>query len=772
MEEQAEQTNSRFHFDFGKVFERCLFGVTLLLPIIFIPSPSVSLYSAKVALLAVVAVLFLGTFLAMTLSRGIISFPKSKFLIPIAVFPVVYFLASFFSGQPIKSIVGQVFELGTSGSILMLTMLLFVAMFSLREKVDNGIRFFNLLFVSAGVVIAHLFVRILAIGGVLPESIGSRIPNFVLGGAIDTAIFLGMVCVVLIAALNMWIAGKARYLAYAFMAISIAFVAASGFLPVVIVLGLFALVYFVYTFSWSVSGDHEMKKASFPSLFVLSACVVVLLSGSSLSGFLSNAFKINSVEVRPNLDTTVEMIGQAWQVNPILGVGPNMFKEFWDLKRPVDINVTQFWGAEFNFGSGFIPTVAITTGILGTVTILAFLFLYARAGFKAIFYTGPDLRYRQVSSTAFFSSLFLWVMAFVYVPSISLIGLAFILSGVFAGSLVSQGVVEQKTINIFRNPKANFAAVFSIIILLISSIAFGYFVIERVVATSFFNKGDVNKAIQIAPTDLYWRRVAELSLSEIGSIVSTVSSVENLNESQRIAVQNAVTGAIEGSRQAIAWNSKNYQNWFALGRVYEVLGANGISGAVENANVAYIEAQNRSPQNPAIPLAFARLKALSGDIGGARENIGKAIQLKNNYTDAYFTLAQLEVASNNIQGAIDSVEAATFIDSGNAVLYFQLGLLKYNNRDFAGAAKAFERAVELINDYANARYFLGLSYENLGRDIDAIAQFEEIQKTNPDNAEVVLILDNLRAGKSPFSNAEPPIDAEPEKRPEPPIEEN
>jgi hypothetical protein len=47
---------------------------------------------------------------------------------------------------------------------------------------------------------------------------------------------------------------------------------------------------------------------------------------------------------------------------------------------------------------------------------------------------------------------------------------------------------------------------------------------------------------------------------------------------------------------------------------------------------------------------------------------------------------------------------------------------------------------------------------------EARAQFEELAKTNPDNQEIKLILDNLRAGRSPFENAAPPITPAPEKR--------
>ena len=60
--------------------------------------------------------------------------------------------------------------------------------------------------------------------------------------------------------------------------------------------------------------------------------------------------------------------------------------------------------------------------------------------------------------------------------------------------------------------------------------------------------------------------------------------------------------------------------------------------------------------------------------------------------------------------------------------------------------------------------FLGLSYVRMGRNADAIAQFIELAKTNPDNKEVSFILENLKQGKSPFADVKPPIDNKPEKR--------
>jgi tetratricopeptide (TPR) repeat protein len=98
--------------------------------------------------------------------------------------------------------------------------------------------------------------------------------------------------------------------------------------------------------------------------------------------------------------------------------------------------------------------------------------------------------------------------------------------------------------------------------------------------------------------------------------------------------------------------------------------------------------------------------------------------------------------------------------------------LQYNNKNYSAAADAMGVAVKLQPDYANARYFLGLAYARIGKTADAIDQFDELQKSNPNNEEINLILANLRAGKPIFADAVAPVTPNPEKRSNLPIKEN
>ena len=100
--------------------------------------------------------------------------------------------------------------------------------------------------------------------------------------------------------------------------------------------------------------------------------------------------------------------------------------------------------------------------------------------------------------------------------------------------------------------------------------------------------------------------------------------------------------------------------------------------------------------------------------------------------------------------------------------FFQLGFLYSNNDDIDRAINPLERAVGLNPSYSNARYFLGLAYDQVERTSEALIQFESIEKLDPGNAEVAQIILNLQEGRRALSNIAPPP---PEEREELPIEE-
>lgn len=785
---QLSQNNSGLPVHAGNVLVKKL-GVILsvfvfLLPVFFIPASSVSLYVAKISLLATGLVVIFAVFLSTALSTGVIEIPKVKYLIPIGLFAIVALVSSALSGNIDSSIAGSVFDLGTSGSILMLVFATFMTIVAVRSigVVNKVVSAFIYSAIALG---AYTIFGVFA-GPLLPASMAAKLPLFLSGGLIDNAIIFGAVIIVSLCAVNMSeVSKKMRYILFVLMAFSVVFVSAANFLPVIVMLGLTSLVFFVYILSWSVGREGEGRNISLSSLVILAVSIVLILGGSNIGGYVSKAMRMQTTEIRPNFQATMALTTTAWKQNFVLGIGPNNFSKFWAENKPIEINQTQFWNADFYAGSGFIPTVAITTGLLGLLSLLAFIGMYLLNGVKAIFAQANASRSRYLATSTFLVSLYFWVMLFIYTPGITVLALAFVFTGLFTATLAPQGIIGLWKINIFSNPKTNFLSVLSIVVLIILSIAGGYFVWERTIAAVNFQSGVLEyqktgnitlakeataRSINMVPSDIYWRGLTEISVTDLGRVLGSITNQNQLTDSVKSEIQGLIVNSVESAKKAVELDNGNFSNRFALARVYEILASNGIEGSLENARSSYNEAALLSPNNPSVPLALARLDALSGNLEGAKANIMKALELKNNYTDAYFTLAQLEVASNNIPGAIGSVEAATTVEPTNSGLFFQLGLLKYNQRDFAGAAGAFEKSIEIVSDYANAKYFLGLSYYQLGRVDDATKQFEEIATTNPDNQEVSVILSNLKSGKAIFQDEKPPVST-PEKRTELPIKE-
>lgn len=783
---------------YQKLLHRFILAAAFLLPTFFLSSTLMNLYSAKIAVFATLAILSLVVLLSELLVHGRLSFPKEKLLWPFILLPIVATVSAVFSGGFFKSFIGTVFEVNSAsfwalGVLFAITVMLSVKRASTLEKSIQAFIY------GACVALLVIVLKILASYGILPASLVSSLPDYLGIGSIDTLLVLGAA---MLLSVNKFLFGqnhsKSQKVIMAVLVLgSILFAGAVGFKTYIILVALFALVHFIYTISLSKIpqaslGEGEqavhpsvLSQSSLVSLAVLTLSLILILGGNDFSGFLSKTLRVSNVDIRPNFTTTVSLVGNAWQTDPIIGVGPNRFSNLWNTDKPLSINGSQFWNVDFNNGFSYLLTMMAEVGILGSLALIIFLVLFLMAGVRVIFNQNLDPRRRFIVMSLFLVSLYFWLMAFIYTVGVVVLSLTFLFTGLFIATFNVFELGSKKEVNLFGNPKTNFISIFILVVCLLFSISGAYFVWEKLVASAIFNKGervlqtgDLPKAGELlvraslmTKSDAYWRGVANTYSAILQNRVASLNPNAQIDANLRNELQTYIGNSIAAAESAIAIDNKNYLNYFVLGNVYEILARIGVEGSVANAKANYSEARKLSPQNPGIPLMLSRISVLEGNTEEAFQNIDAALALKSNFADAYYLKSQIEVAGNNISGAIKSVENATLIDPNNVGLYFQLGLLNYNQRDWRGAAAAFERAVTLVPDYANAKYFLGLVYSMLDRNQDAVKQFEELAASNSDNVEVKFILNNLKAGRDPFANAKPPVDDKPEKRDELPLEE-
>ncbi len=506
---------------------------------------------------------------------------------------------------------------------------------------------------------------------------------------------------------------------------------------------------------------------------------VLLLWGSIVNTTLTDKFfPVSSLEVRPSFSSTVGIIKDAHGASItrfLVGTGPETFGNQWLLHKPVTVNQSPFWNLDFNVGFSAFMTALGTVGLLGAIAWLVpcLLVLVALA---AVVRSTLAKREQLVALTVGFAALYFWAAVIFYVPSAVLMLIAFALAGALFGFVFDRYGEEELP----HTRRIQTVAVVAGTVLAVVFVGTTFTLTKRAIAQGLTNQGLIalqqNKPddalafaqraqqVEIMGDDLRLAvdaGTAKLALLAQGAQNPTAQQI------QEFAAQAQKT--VPQGQMAVLRNPNDYRPYVSIGKVYDLLAALGVSGAYQNAQAAYAEAAKRNPTNPQIPLLMARLDATQNNIAGVQQNLSQALTLKPDYTDAILMVVQLDIAGNDIPSAIRASQAAVQSAPGVPSLWFQLGLLYYAANDTKDATPVLEQAVKLQSDYANAKYFLGLSYAAQGRTQDAIAQFTDLQKTNPDNQEVQLILRNLLSGKAPFEGAQPPVTTKPQNRTEAPI---
>jgi tetratricopeptide (TPR) repeat protein len=461
----------------------------------------------------------------------------------------------------------------------------------------------------------------------------------------------------------------------------------------------------------------------------------------------------------------VQIGNQALDGHMLFGAGPDSFSEIWSKYMPAEISQTAFWQVDFAYGIGFIPTAVIATGLIGLLTWLVFFGVFGYMGVKSFFAArnvdrGDVVHYLRI--TSFVGALYLWIISLIQVPSPVLVIYAFILTGMFVASYsFGDDAVRSTRIVFEENPRAGFLVTLGLTFVILASVGGTYSVFTRFSAESAYQKavrvvntsGDLaqaeellNAAIGRHPVDTYYRLLSNIDLVYVDQLLKSGQAPEAIRED----FQRLLARSVSNAQRATVLDERSHQNWLNFATIYQSIVPLGIEGSAESAVSAFDKALELRPNAANIYLSKATLERSRGDNEAARALVEKAISLRGQYTNAIFLLAQMQLEQDSTAEAIQSVEAITLFEPANPVAHFQLGLLKYGTDDFTGAIQSLETAVAYNPEYANARYFLGLAYWRLGSLELSRRQFEEVLRTNPDNAEVQSIITNLSAGRDPF----------------------
>lgn len=746
----------------------------------FIPSATIPFIYSKVSIIAIGGLIALALYILARLTRGNIIVPPAALLGAFWLVPAAYLLSTLFSGASITSgLLGRELETDTFGFMIILAA--FASLIALTFRRSAQYRTFLKVGAVAYAIVLAAQVIFLILGNA--SSRYSPTAN-VIGSFIDLGMFAGLAVTVSLLALRFLnVSTRAKRFIWIAGAVSLFMIALVNSSTVWVLVALTALGLFIESImrrgaaaasdedldgvelsasDMEPMDSHEAKNLAAP-LAVLVVSLFFLIGGSTIGTALVNAVGTSYLDVRPSWQSTFSVASHTYASSPLFGSGPGTFGTQWLKFRDRSLNDTIFWNVDFTSGIGFVPTSAVTTGIVGVLAWLAFFGLFLFIGIRALLFRAPEETFaRFISISSFVGAVYVFVLAIATNPGPVILLLGFALAGLFVSSLRYGGSRREWGVIFARNPRVGFIIVFGLTLLLLAAVVAAYVVVERYLASVAYAEAtqqlaagnidaamsDVNRSLLFASSDRAYQLAAAASIAQMQKVANDTSLSPSAAQQQ---FQAALSTGIQAATLATQAAPNNYQNWVVLGNVYQAVVPLKISGAYENAKAAYQKAIALDPTNPALPFALAQLEIAQGNAAEAEKDLTTAIGLKRDYTQAILLLSQLQVQEGKAQEALQAAEAAAYFAPTDPNVLFQVGILRLGTGNIDGAIQALSAAVDQNKQYSNARFFLAVAYANKGQYPQALAQLQAVAALSSDNAKAVADdIALLQQNKNPF----------------------
>lgn len=754
-------------------------GLAFLLPIFFIPGLNVPAQLAKVMLAVVAAVLLVIFFTFRMLKTRSLSLSVSLPVVALIAFPLLYLASAAFSGSLSLSFFGYQLETDTFAFALLASALSLFVMLSLDSRAI--LRSFVAFLASAAAVFLFEIVQLFfgrAIGGSLFSS-----PTINLVGSWNSlGVFAGLIASLILVAFESLKFSRLRtWILYAMLALSLLLLVAVNFDSVWVMVATISFCVLVYSLTRSFSKPASGAGGGTIAAVVVFLCAIFFVFNGSVGGGtvpapantqsniplkVQSYFGIQTLEVRPSVQSTLSVIGAVMAKSPLVGSGPDTFGQDWFLYRPAAIVGTPFWDVEFPAGFGSIPTSAATGGI---VVLFGWLFVagaicwsVARALLSLPEGESHEYFFAAISGVA---SFYLLSLHFMYVPEAGLSLLMFLFFGIFLASLKGTRLSRDIHVSFTESPRMGFVAVLIGLAVAIGALSFLYEgstlmsalvksndALSEAAAGQFDAAHDTMvSAIGLAERDIYYRALAAIDLARVNALIQSNASGTDAQKK----FQDLLASAIDAGTRATASNPNEYSNWLARASVYAAVVPLNIQGAYDSAVASLEEARKRNPATPEVDYRIADMQATLKKNADAKASATASLEKKQDYTPAILLLAQLALSEGNLAEAIKGVNSAVVLDPQNSQLMYQLGLLNLQAKKYDDARIAFEQALTVTPDYANASFFLAQAYYNLNRKDDALKMLEALQEKNADNQTLMTVINDLKAGKNPFPQNTP-----------------
>lgn len=740
-----------------------VYALFALAPLFFVPLSWISVPQSKIFLVAIVVTVAFLAWIAHSLNSGSFRFPKSPLLIAAALIPLAYIASAFATGFSLEAFAGD----GRGQDTVVGFMLLYLAFLVSAEVLGRSsvLPALQSLFAGATTIaliqLVHLFAPSFTFGGVLTLPATS-----VVGSWHDLGIFLALIVFI---SLSLWrtsaLVGYWKPLALCAGILSFALLLLVNLSDVWAGLLVASIFWILWQYRSAGAVIFSSVRAIAPWIALALISAAMFFGGNALQEALPPQLQVVQIEVRPSWQGTFavgrEVFAEPTQI--FFGSGPNTFSREWGVHKPLSVNETQFWNTDFYYGVGFIPTSLLSTGIAGLLAWGAVSLALLWALYRL--FREPS-KTTTLGAALIGSALFLTAFHILYVPGPALGLLTFLIFGAFVAERIFAGEVQECVFSVkweeWKGKIGTVLLVVSALIVFLSSVQtvrvlLSDVFVNRAVAT-YAETGDATKATHSlsralavsSKNDRAHRAGVELGMLRLSELASQGS----LDANAQTQLQTTLAAVIQHGLSAVSIESDDYQNWLTLARLYGELAGAGIEGAEKSAREAYKEAKVNNPSSPLPYVGEAQLDLLGGKDEAARMNLELALEKKPNLAAAHFLLSQIYARANDFAKAREYARFAVEAAPNDPLGWYNAGTILYAEENYSEAAYAFEQAIALQNNYANAYFLLGISYQRLGRDEDALKSFKTVDALNPGNSEIKELIATIEKSGSSTSTPE------------------
>ncbi|NDE68208.1 hypothetical protein EB052_01225 [bacterium] len=727
-----------------KVVSRIISALLIISPLVIISPAVLSIdffKSMTITILAIVA----GLVIVYSLwSEHKIEISRHPLFITSSVVALVYVISALFSGAIGVSFFGQGVEVDTASFFLSLWLILMLVSM-LTKSVSKTFSVYTAIIVPFIILAIFHILRIVGGANFLTLGVLNGLTASFFGKWYELSLLSGLVLTLTVPAFEfLTFRSAVKVVLYLASVLALAMLILVNFSLGWVVLAIaMAIIAIVKAVRNSAEGASWKKKVAPFATAILIVSVIFAWKGAVIMSPVIEKMAIAHTEVQLPWQSTLDVVSGTMKESAVFGAGPNEFTRQYLRYKPASLNGTDFWAFDFTSGVGFIPTGAVTLGLLGIIAWLAFFWTLIRSSVAVARQKSEDVFAGYTVLSSFVGTSFLWVTMLGYTPSHTLLLLTFVMTGVFIGASTYSGLGGVWNISWESKGKKGIMITFLLSLITLLLVVWGVWEVKMTVARLYYQGGSTTlsdtssklspvervtsaekslmSAVSWSSIDLYNRGLAEVSLLKMQAVINAVqnsSSTDARSEAIALATSSLAT-ALSASQDAITANPANYLNYLTRAQVDEIATNLQVPDAYKATIQAY---QNASAVNPYSPFVYYKAGLFETAVGHddlAERYLGAAVQMKPDYADAII----------------------------------QLGFLYYKNKAYEAAAQAFARVNSINTTYPNIHYYSGILLARVGRTADAIAEFEVAEKLNPNDTTIPTIITALKSGRSIFNDA-------------------